>query len=221
PLPLVGSAAACCAWLAGECWAQAPRLQAVWLPGCCMGRPRTGWSRCWLQAGRSSRFSTCPAGGFQPARLEGCSRSSSSSHGYWPLTAELTWVVRCHSTSTTLPRSWSVPLGLHTTFQQARNTASAPQPPLVPIAAPKNTTSCLEGPWRSMDTSAISSSNCLKNCSSARSWALYSLSRCRAHLGSRYTFHTASQVARVTVMRFRLAIREVPAELAVARCWRW
>ncbi|GFH09083.1 hypothetical protein HaLaN_04162 [Haematococcus lacustris] len=31
--------------------------------------PRTGWSRCWLQAGRSRRGSTCPAGGFQPAGL--------------------------------------------------------------------------------------------------------------------------------------------------------
>ncbi|KAJ9518852.1 hypothetical protein QJQ45_026099, partial [Haematococcus lacustris] len=40
----------------------------------------------------------------------------------------------------------------------------------------------------------------LKNCSSARSWAQYSLSRCLAHLGSRYTSHTVSQVARVTVM---------------------
>ncbi|GFH05848.1 hypothetical protein HaLaN_00379, partial [Haematococcus lacustris] len=28
---------ACCAWLAGKCWAQALRLQAVWLPGCCLG----------------------------------------------------------------------------------------------------------------------------------------------------------------------------------------
>ncbi|KAJ9507595.1 hypothetical protein QJQ45_019223 [Haematococcus lacustris] len=37
----------------------------------------------------------------------------------------------------------------------------------------------------------------------------------------RYTSHTASQVARVTVMWFRLAFREVPAELAAARCWRW
>ncbi|GFH26124.1 hypothetical protein HaLaN_24222, partial [Haematococcus lacustris] len=37
----------------------------------------------------------------------------------------------------------------------------------------------------------------------ARSWAPYSRSRCRAHLGS------------------RLASREVPAELAAARCWRW
>ncbi|KAL6762075.1 hypothetical protein V8C86DRAFT_2524692, partial [Haematococcus lacustris] len=26
-----------CAWLAGECWALGLRLQAVWLPGCCMG----------------------------------------------------------------------------------------------------------------------------------------------------------------------------------------
>ncbi|GFH07796.1 hypothetical protein HaLaN_02652 [Haematococcus lacustris] len=28
---------ACCAWLAGECWAQALRLLAVRLPGCCVG----------------------------------------------------------------------------------------------------------------------------------------------------------------------------------------
>ncbi|GFH09113.1 hypothetical protein HaLaN_04200 [Haematococcus lacustris] len=34
-------------------------------------RPRTGWSRCWLHAGRSRRRSTCPVGGFQPARLVG------------------------------------------------------------------------------------------------------------------------------------------------------
>ncbi|KAJ9530237.1 hypothetical protein QJQ45_023525 [Haematococcus lacustris] len=39
-------------------------------------------------------------------------------------------------------------------------------------------------------------------------------------LDTRYTSHTASQVARVTVMCFRLASREVPAELAAARCWR-
>ncbi|GFH06310.1 hypothetical protein HaLaN_00919 [Haematococcus lacustris] len=39
-----------------------------------------------------------------------------------------------------------------------------------------------------------------QNCSNARSWAPYSLSRCRAHLGSRYTSHTASQVAKVTVI---------------------
>ncbi|KAJ9520292.1 hypothetical protein QJQ45_030243 [Haematococcus lacustris] len=124
-------------------------------------RPRTGWSRCWLQAGRSKRCSTCPAEGFQPARLVGCSWSSSSSHGCWPFTAELTRVVRCSSTGTTLPRSWSVPLGLHTTLQQARSTAAAPHPPPVPmLAAPKNTTSCLARPWRSMDTSAMSSFNC-------------------------------------------------------------
>ncbi|GFH29152.1 hypothetical protein HaLaN_27765, partial [Haematococcus lacustris] len=91
-----------------------------------------------------------------PARLVGCSWSSSSSQGCLPFTAELTRVVRCLSTSTTLPGSWSMPLGLHSTFQQARNTASAPQPPLVPmLAAPKNSTSCLARPWRSMDSSAM------------------------------------------------------------------
>ncbi|KAJ9523122.1 hypothetical protein QJQ45_023887 [Haematococcus lacustris] len=89
--------------------------------------------------------------------------SSSSSHGCLPFTAELTRLVLCSSTSTTLPHSRSVPLGLHTTLQQAHNTASAPQPPPVPmLAAPKNTTSCLACPRRSMDTSAMSS-----NCSHA------------------------------------------------------
>ncbi|GFH07914.1 hypothetical protein HaLaN_02791 [Haematococcus lacustris] len=124
-------------------------------------RPRTGWLRCWLQAGRSKRCSTCPAGGFQPAGIVALSVFSSSSHGCLPFTAELTRVVRCSSTSTTLPRRWPAPLGLHTTLQQARSTASAPHPPAVPMpAAPKNTTSCLTCPWRSMDTSAMSSSNC-------------------------------------------------------------
>ncbi|KAJ9529670.1 hypothetical protein QJQ45_014402 [Haematococcus lacustris] len=49
------------------------------------------------------------------------------SQGCWPFTAELTRLVRCSSTSTTLSQRRSVPLGLHITLQQARSTASAPQ----------------------------------------------------------------------------------------------
>ncbi|KAJ9510978.1 hypothetical protein QJQ45_027796 [Haematococcus lacustris] len=49
--------------------------------------------------------------------------------GCRPFTAELDLVVRRSSTSTTLPHRWPTPLDLHTTLQQARNTASAPQPP--------------------------------------------------------------------------------------------
>ncbi|GFH14220.1 hypothetical protein HaLaN_10236 [Haematococcus lacustris] len=123
--------------------------------------PRTGWPRSWLQAGRTRRCSTCPAGGFQPAGLVALRLFSCLSQGCWPFTAELTRLVRCSSTSTTLPRSWSVPLGLHTTLRQARNTASAPHPPAVPmVAAPKNTTSCLARQWRFKDNCAISLSNC-------------------------------------------------------------
>ncbi|GFH11490.1 hypothetical protein HaLaN_06994 [Haematococcus lacustris] len=150
---------------------EAAACVAVWLHGGCGGlrgattgyhiRPRTGWSRCWLQAGCSRRCSTCPGGGFQLAGLVALSVFSSSSQGCWPFTAELTRLVRCISTSITLSRSCSVPLGLHTTLQQARNTASAPHAPRVPMpAAPKNTTSCLACPWHSMDTSAMPSSNC-------------------------------------------------------------
>ncbi|GFH21080.1 hypothetical protein HaLaN_18315 [Haematococcus lacustris] len=159
-----------CTWLA-----ELPGLATSTAPGATTGHHimlRTGWSRCWLQAERSRRRSTCPAGGCQSAGLVGCSWSSSSSHGCWPLSAELARVVRCSSTGTTLPRSWSVPLGLHTTLQQARNTTSAPHPPLVPmLAAPKNTTSCLARPWRSMDTSAMSSSNC-SHAHKAHTWWL-------------------------------------------------
>ncbi|KAL6752833.1 hypothetical protein V8C86DRAFT_2743931, partial [Haematococcus lacustris] len=207
------------------------------LPGCCAGLALAAlpWALPVPLAGRSKRGSPCPAGGFQPAHMVGCSWFSSPSHDCLPFTAELTRVVRCSSTSTTLPRSLFEPLGLHSTLQQARSTASAPQPPLVPMpAVPKNTTSCLARPWRSMDSSATSSSTCghahkahtwwltwwHQNCSSARSWAPHSLSQRIAHLGSRYTSHTMSQVARVTVMCFRLATRDVPAELAAARCWR-
>ncbi|GFH08877.1 hypothetical protein HaLaN_03916 [Haematococcus lacustris] len=156
---------------------------AAWLlRGACNGlrggttghhiRPRTGWSRCWLHAGRTRRCSTCPAGGSQPAVLVALSVFSSTSQGCLPFTAELTQVVRCSSTSTTLPRRWPAPLGLHTTLQQARNTASAPHPPPVPmLAAPKNTTSCLACPWHSMDTSAVSSSNC-SHAHKAHTWWL-------------------------------------------------
>ncbi|KAJ9510400.1 hypothetical protein QJQ45_015866 [Haematococcus lacustris] len=49
--------------------------------------------------------------------------------GCRPFTAELDLLVRRSSTSTTLPHRWPTPLDLHTTLQQARNTASAPQPP--------------------------------------------------------------------------------------------
>ncbi|KAJ9533268.1 hypothetical protein QJQ45_018395, partial [Haematococcus lacustris] len=112
-------------------------------------------------AGRTRRCSTCPAGGFQSTGLVALRLTRCLSQGCWPFTAELTRLVRCSTTSTTLPRHWSVPLGLHTTLQQARNTASAPHPPLLPMpAAPKNTTSCLARPCRLMDTAAMSSSSC-------------------------------------------------------------
>ncbi|KAJ9532985.1 hypothetical protein QJQ45_018084 [Haematococcus lacustris] len=143
--------------LKGECWALALRLLAVWLPGCCMGPVGAcvgqvlGTTSCPAlaghAAGRSKRCSTCPVEGFQSAGLVALRLLSLLSQGCWPFTDELTRVVRYSSTSTTLPRRWSVPLGLHTTLQQARSTASAPQPPLVPmVAAPKNTTNCLLGP---------------------------------------------------------------------------
>ncbi|KAJ9511761.1 hypothetical protein QJQ45_022634, partial [Haematococcus lacustris] len=178
PAPLVGwvGSAACLLRLAGGGvlgpGSEAAGCVAAWLlRGACGGlrgattghhiRPRTGWPRSWLQAGRTRRGSTCPAGGFQPAGLVALSLSSSSSQGCWPFTAELTRLVRCSSARTTLPRRWPAPLGLHTTLRQARNTASAPQPPAVPmLAAPKNTTSCLACPCRFMDNSAMSSSNC-------------------------------------------------------------
>ncbi|KAJ9518683.1 hypothetical protein QJQ45_018731, partial [Haematococcus lacustris] len=153
-----GSEAAGCeaSWLLhGACGGLRGTLQGHYI------MPRTGWSRCWLQAGRTMRWCTCPAGGFESAGLVALRLLSRLSQGCWPFTAELTRLVRCSSTSTTLPLSWSVPLGLHTTLQQARSTAPAPQPPLVPMpASPKYTTSCLARPWRSMDTSAMSSSNC-------------------------------------------------------------
>ncbi|KAL6750711.1 hypothetical protein V8C86DRAFT_2800359, partial [Haematococcus lacustris] len=174
PLPLVGSAAGLLrlagGGVLGPGFEAAGCVGARLLRGACGGlrgattghhtRPRTGWPRSWLQAGRTRRCFTCPAGGFQPAGLVALSVFSSTSQGCWPFTAELTRLVRCSSTSTTLPRSWSGPLGLHTTLRQARNTASAPHPPPVPmVAAPKNTTSCLAHPWRFMDNSAMSSSN--------------------------------------------------------------
>ncbi|KAJ9512894.1 hypothetical protein QJQ45_029126 [Haematococcus lacustris] len=56
--------------------------------------PRTGWSRCWLQAGRTRRWCTCPAGGFQPAGLVALRLFSCLSQGCWPFTAELTRLVR-------------------------------------------------------------------------------------------------------------------------------
>ncbi|KAJ9523773.1 hypothetical protein QJQ45_019962, partial [Haematococcus lacustris] len=89
----------------------------------------------------------CPVGGFQPARLVGSSWFSCSSQGCWPFTAELTRVVRCSSTSTTLPSSWSAPLGLHTTLQQARNTASAPHPTQTVLGLAKHTGSSVYQ-WR-------------------------------------------------------------------------
>ncbi|GFH20017.1 hypothetical protein HaLaN_17066 [Haematococcus lacustris] len=90
-LPLVG-------WVSSASWSASVRLLrlagggvtgpgsqaagcvASWLlHGACGGllgattghriRPRTGWPRSWLQAGRTRRGSTCPAGGFQPAGL--------------------------------------------------------------------------------------------------------------------------------------------------------
>ncbi|GFH23121.1 hypothetical protein HaLaN_20683 [Haematococcus lacustris] len=59
---------------------EAAGCEAAWLlRGGCGGmrgattgqhiRPLTGWSRCWLQAGRTRRWCTCPAGGFQSAGL--------------------------------------------------------------------------------------------------------------------------------------------------------
>ncbi|GFH22640.1 hypothetical protein HaLaN_20135 [Haematococcus lacustris] len=51
--------------------------------------PRTGWSRCWLQAGRTKRWCTCPAGGFQPAGLGALRLFSCLSQGCWQFTAEL------------------------------------------------------------------------------------------------------------------------------------
>ncbi|KAJ9529772.1 hypothetical protein QJQ45_014550, partial [Haematococcus lacustris] len=178
PLPLVGSDAGSALVrllrLAGRGvlgpGSEAAGCEAAWLlRGACGGlrgattghhiRPLTGWSRCWLQAGRTRRWCTCPAGGFQSAGLVALRLFSCLSQGCWPFTAELTRVVRCSYTSTILPHRWSVPLGLHTTLQQARSTASAPHPPPMP-AAPKNITSCLAPPWRFMDNSAMSSSSC-------------------------------------------------------------
>ncbi|KAJ9510491.1 hypothetical protein QJQ45_015954 [Haematococcus lacustris] len=125
-------------------------------------RPLTGWSRRWLQAGRSRRCCTCPAGGFQSAGLVALRLFSCRSHGCWSFTAKLTRLVRCSSTSTTMPRRWSMPLGLHTTLQQARSTASALQPPLVPMpAAPKNTTSCLRRRRRCHPSAVTSSTPCV------------------------------------------------------------
>ncbi|GFH16641.1 hypothetical protein HaLaN_13099 [Haematococcus lacustris] len=49
PLPLAQPWCACCAWLAGECWAQALRLRPVLLPGCC-GGPAGGHYRAPHQA---------------------------------------------------------------------------------------------------------------------------------------------------------------------------
>ncbi|KAJ9516644.1 hypothetical protein QJQ45_015186, partial [Haematococcus lacustris] len=160
PLPLVGSAAGLLRLAGGGVLgpgSEAAGCVAAWLlrgawgglRGATTGHhimPRTGRSRCWLQAGRSRRGSTCPAGGFQPAGLVALSVFSSSSQGCLPFTAELTRLVRCSSTSTTLPRSWSVPLGLHTTLRQARSTASAPQPPPVPMVVPMPC-DCHGGMW--------------------------------------------------------------------------
>ncbi|KAJ9510625.1 hypothetical protein QJQ45_027494 [Haematococcus lacustris] len=143
PLPLVGSAAGSlrlAGWGVLGPGSEAAGCVAAWLlHGACGAlrgantglhiRPWTGWSRCWLQAGRSRRGSTCPAGGFQSAGLVALRLLSQLSQGCLPFTAELTRLVLCSSTSTTLPRRWSVPLGLHTTLQQARSTASAPHPP--------------------------------------------------------------------------------------------
>ncbi|GFH18081.1 hypothetical protein HaLaN_14824, partial [Haematococcus lacustris] len=66
--------------------------------------PCTGRARCWLQAGRSRRYSTCPAGGFQVAGLVALSLFSCSSQGCWPFTAELTRVVlACAVSNSTAP----------------------------------------------------------------------------------------------------------------------
>ncbi|KAJ9520157.1 hypothetical protein QJQ45_030077 [Haematococcus lacustris] len=152
------------------------RLLAVWLPawlhGAC-GRVRgattglrirpctrlvTQLAAGWAQ----QAVVQLPCWGFQSVGLVALRLFSWLSQGCWPYTGELTRLMQCSSTRTTLPRRWSVPLGLHTTFQQACSAASAPQPPRVPMpAAPKSTTSCLARLWRFMDTSAISSTSCI------------------------------------------------------------
>ncbi|GFH23832.1 CULLIN_2 domain-containing protein [Haematococcus lacustris] len=79
------------------------------------------------------------------------SRVSSAVNGQQPCEAEL------DKLSATRPAGWKPPEGQVEPRLQARNTASAPQPPAVPMtAAPKNTTSSLAHPWRFMDNSAIS-----------------------------------------------------------------
>ncbi|GFH24822.1 hypothetical protein HaLaN_22684 [Haematococcus lacustris] len=75
-LPLAQPWCACCAWLAGECWALALRLLPVWLPGCCVEAvgacvgPLPGTTSCPEPAGHA-------AGSIQPFAprvvcLEGC-----------------------------------------------------------------------------------------------------------------------------------------------------
>ncbi|KAJ9531789.1 hypothetical protein QJQ45_021938 [Haematococcus lacustris] len=128
----------------GSALALALRLLAVWLPGCMGLRQDAG-----LRGGHNWAPHQAPH--WLVTLLAPCY--------CWLFTAELTRLVRNSSTGTTLPYRWAVPLGLHTTLQQARSTASAPQPPLVPMpAAPRKTTSCSTRSWRSMDTSATSSS---------------------------------------------------------------
>ncbi|GFH06676.1 hypothetical protein HaLaN_01345, partial [Haematococcus lacustris] len=66
---------ACCAWLASECWAQALRLLAVWLPGYmgavagCRGPP-SGTTSGPALAGHVAGSRLGGAGGGPPALLE-------------------------------------------------------------------------------------------------------------------------------------------------------
>ncbi|KAJ9529778.1 hypothetical protein QJQ45_014541 [Haematococcus lacustris] len=102
PLPLLGSAAGSALMrllrLAGRGvlgpGSEAASCEASWLlRGACRGlrgattghyiRPLTGRSRCWLQAGRTRRRCTCPAGGFQSAGLVALRLFSCLSLGCW------------------------------------------------------------------------------------------------------------------------------------------
>ncbi|GFH18648.1 hypothetical protein HaLaN_15488 [Haematococcus lacustris] len=66
---------ACCAWLAGECWAQAQRLLPVWLPGCCVGLVGacggllSGTTSCPALADHAAGSRLGAAGGGAPALL--------------------------------------------------------------------------------------------------------------------------------------------------------
>ncbi|GFH18352.1 ATPase_AAA_core domain-containing protein, partial [Haematococcus lacustris] len=76
---------ACCAWLAGECWAQALRLLAVWLPGCCVGPvgayggPVPGTTSCPALAGHAAGSRLGALSGGAPDLL-----GASSLQAWWP-----------------------------------------------------------------------------------------------------------------------------------------